>query len=104
MDYANLVQHVREKYNAHKNPTIAFGGSYGGELATWLRMKFPSVVQVAINSGGPILLHKGSPDTTDLLYDQWEYQIYNHMGQMEGDKKCGDFLHEGMDQLLFLKE
>ena len=44
MDYANLIQHVRKMYGLQKSPTIVFGGSYGGMLATWMRMKFPSVV------------------------------------------------------------
>lgn len=44
MDFANLIQHVREMYGSHKSPVITFGGSYGGMLATWMRMKFPSIV------------------------------------------------------------
>ena len=44
MDYANLIQHVRKMYGLQKSTTIVFGGSYGGMLATWMRMKFPSVV------------------------------------------------------------
>ena len=43
-DYINLMQHVREKYKSPKSPVVTFGGSYGGMLATWLRMKFPNHV------------------------------------------------------------
>lgn len=39
-DYANLIDHVRELYNAtDSNPVVAFGGSYSGALAAWLRLK-----------------------------------------------------------------
>ncbi len=44
-------------------PIIAFGGSYGGMLAAWLRMKFPNVVNAAIASSAPILYFK---DVTPL--------------------------------------
>ena len=45
-DYAALIYHLKGKYKAESSPAIAFGGSYGGMLAAWLRAKYPNVVQV----------------------------------------------------------
>lgn len=42
MDYVELIKQVRKDYNADDKAVIVFGGSYGGMLAAWLRMKFPS--------------------------------------------------------------
>ena len=44
MDYAKLIKVVKDKYNAQRSPVITFGGSYGGMLASWMRMKHPNLV------------------------------------------------------------
>ena len=40
-DFALLIGHLKERRlpNATKSPVIAFGGSYGGELTAWMRIK-----------------------------------------------------------------
>lgn len=60
MDYANLIVKIKEKYNSTNSPVITFGGSYGGMLASWMRMKFETLVTAAVVSGGPILYFKDS--------------------------------------------
>ncbi len=42
-DFAALVGHIKDERKAHGSPLIAFGGSYGGMLAAWFRIKFPHV-------------------------------------------------------------
>jgi len=44
MDYVELVKMIKVAYGAPFKATIAFGGSYGGMLAAWMRMKHPSVI------------------------------------------------------------
>ncbi|XP_046854459.1 lysosomal Pro-X carboxypeptidase-like [Xenia sp. Carnegie-2017] len=55
-DFAFMLQHVKETYSgARKSPVIAMGGSYGGMLAAWFRMKYPNVVVGAIAASAPIV-------------------------------------------------
>ena len=60
MDYAKLIEVLKDRYQAHNSPIITFGGSYGGMLSSWMRMKYPDIVQAAVVSGGPILYFKDS--------------------------------------------
>jgi pimeloyl-ACP methyl ester carboxylesterase len=60
MDQARLVQVVKQKFNAEKSPVVMFGNSYSGQLAAWMTMKFPNLVQASVASGAPILYYKDS--------------------------------------------
>ena len=36
-------------------PWIAFGGSYPGSMAAWVREKYPHLIQGSVSSSGPLL-------------------------------------------------
>lgn len=56
---ADLAEFIVNIQNTYQIPStakwVAFGGSYPGSLAAWLRMKYPHLVHAAVSSSGPLL-------------------------------------------------
>ena len=68
MDYVELIKFVRQDYNMVDKACIVFGGSYGGMLAGWLRMKFPQTFQGALAMSAPILYFQGAPSAPEEAF------------------------------------
>ncbi|KAJ8429624.1 hypothetical protein Cgig2_012286 [Carnegiea gigantea] len=54
-DYAELILHLKKNFKAHYSPVIVVGGSYGGMLAAWFRLKYPHIAIGALASSAPVL-------------------------------------------------
>ncbi|GJZ32967.1 lysosomal Pro-X carboxypeptidase [Tanacetum coccineum] len=58
-DYAVLTTDLKRNLSAEASPVILFGGSYGGMLAAWMRLKYPHIAIGALASSAPILQFEG---------------------------------------------
>ncbi|RWR91112.1 lysosomal Pro-X carboxypeptidase isoform X2 [Cinnamomum micranthum f. kanehirae] len=54
-DYAVLIRSLKQNLSAEASPVVVFGGSYGGMLAAWFRLKYPHIAIGALASSAPIL-------------------------------------------------
>ncbi|XP_057318378.1 lysosomal Pro-X carboxypeptidase [Microplitis mediator] len=61
-DYVDLITYIKSDPSMKHSPVIAFGGSYGGMLSAWFRMKYPHVIHGAIAASAPILQFTGFTD------------------------------------------
>jgi dipeptidyl-peptidase-2 len=50
-DYATLILALKPQYNDAN--VVTFGGSYGGMLSGWMRMKYPFIVDMALAASAP---------------------------------------------------
>jgi lysosomal Pro-X carboxypeptidase len=99
IDYVELIKHVKTKFNAENSAVIAFGGSYGGMLAAWMRMKYPHVIQGALAASAPILSFKGN---TEAEYN-FNNIITKDFAETYPDERCSKGIKKGFEILENLK-
>lgn len=93
-DLANFIVSMNEKYNFDMASIkwIAFGGSYPGSLAAWLREKYPHLVHGSVSSSGPLLAKA----------DFREYYEVVTASLASYSQKCVDAIQKGTEQVELL--
>eukprot|EP01095_Lingulamoeba_sp_RSL-Kostka_P002150 TRINITY_DN13040_c0_g1_i1.p1 TRINITY_DN13040_c0_g1~~TRINITY_DN13040_c0_g1_i1.p1 ORF type:complete len:513 (-),score=184.43 TRINITY_DN13040_c0_g1_i1:87-1583(-) len=65
-DYIEVIKYVKSQYNmTDDNPVFSVGGSYPGELAMYIRVAYPDVIDAGYASSAPIRYHPFIPDKTN---------------------------------------
>ncbi|XP_042405795.1 lysosomal Pro-X carboxypeptidase-like [Zingiber officinale] len=92
-DYAVLIRSLKQNLSAEASPVVVYGGSYGGMLAAWFRLKYPHVAIGAVSSSAPIL------QFDDIV--PWS-SFYDGVSQDYKDESanCFEVIKESWDQLM----
>ena len=68
-DYAGLIQELKASSSPfHDSAFIGFGGSYGGMLGSWFRMKYPHLINGVIAGSAPIWTFMGEEPEVDAAF------------------------------------
>lgn len=95
MDYVELVKHIRYTFSAMERPCIVVGGSYGGMLAAWLRIKFPATFQGALASSAPLVYFPGAPSANETRFGDLISESFKNVSD-----ECFDTIKEGFSLLI----
>lgn len=99
MDYVELLKFIRYQYGAMDKPCIVFGGSYGGMLAAWLRMKFPHVFQGALAASAPILYFKDAPTAPPTRFGDMITESFKNVSA-----NCSDTIKQSFTAMMDIKK
>ena len=88
-DFTALATSLRRNLSAWDSPLIAVGGSLAGEMATWWRVRYPFMVDMALSASAPIL---GFPGLTDQY--GW-YRVVTEAFRSVGGDACVEAIRGG---------
>ncbi|KAF5195121.1 Lysosomal pro-x carboxypeptidase [Thalictrum thalictroides] len=91
-DYAELIINLKKNLSAENCPVIVFGGSYGGMLATWFRLKYPHIALGALASSAPILYF-------DDITPQNGYHVIVTKDYKEASESCYNTIRESWSEI-----
>uniref|UniRef100_A0A6Q2ZG94 Dipeptidyl-peptidase 7 n=1 Tax=Esox lucius TaxID=8010 RepID=A0A6Q2ZG94_ESOLU len=68
-DYAIMITELKGQLGASACPVIVFGGSYGGMLSVYMRLRYPNIVAGALAASAPILSTAGMGEPKQFFQD-----------------------------------
>ncbi len=79
---------MSEAHNLTEAKWIAFGGSYPGSLAAWLRLKYPHLISGSVSTSGPMIAQADFPEYLEVVQNAIDLT----------DKKCNPLIMKGLEQ------
>ncbi|KAF9675138.1 hypothetical protein SADUNF_Sadunf09G0000900 [Salix dunnii] len=90
-NYAEIIIHIKKKYQAENAPVIVIGGSYGGSSAGFMvRLKYPHIALGALASSAPVLYFD------DITPQDGFYSIVSR-GFREASESCYQTIRKSWD-------
>lgn len=74
-DIATLLETIKASpqfKNSRESKVVAIGGSYPGNLAAWLKLLYPEMIDAAIASSAPVLAKKDFYEYIETVADDYE--------------------------------
>lgn len=90
-DFADVIKMYKSKYNI--TSVVSFGGSYGGMLAAWMRLRYPQLVDVAVAASAPLPMMAQVAKPKQAFFEI----VTNDFRAV--DERCPDIVRDGFTQL-----
>ncbi|XP_072398054.1 putative serine protease K12H4.7 [Diabrotica undecimpunctata] len=89
-DLAFFIEAMNQNHNLTRDVKwIVFGGSYAGNLAAWVRLKYPHLVHGAMSASAPLLAKLDFPEYLEDIEDSLR----------ASNEKCSTILKQSIDQI-----
>eukprot|EP00929_Paragymnodinium_shiwhaense_P097642 TRINITY_DN59276_c0_g2_i1.p1 TRINITY_DN59276_c0_g2~~TRINITY_DN59276_c0_g2_i1.p1 ORF type:complete len:531 (+),score=85.61 TRINITY_DN59276_c0_g2_i1:183-1775(+) len=103
-DYAKLIHFLKSDWQSLHSHVIAFGGSYGGMLASWFRMKYPGTIHGAIAASAPILAFPGQANSFGDGRSYWQVVTRDATAAAGSPANCAGTVRKAWAHLFSLGE
>ncbi|KAK7330920.1 hypothetical protein VNO77_25126 [Canavalia gladiata] len=91
-DFSVLLTDLKQNFSAKDCPVVLFGGSYGGMLAAWMRLKYPHIAIGALASSAPILQFE------NIVPPETFYDIVSNDFRRESSS-CFNYIKQSWDEI-----